>query len=134
MAGGKPAFSGDVRHADAAMHVLMKDFRRSSLLPRRQSSLGMARRLLEYAVALDEMRTEDEAELIEGKHRRSVAAAEKRKNTLRDLRHNQIIFEHCQAIVIHTAEAEILGDVIESLTRNRIMNIIESATCPAHWL
>ena len=134
MAGGKPAFSCHVRQADATLHVLMKDFRGSPLLPCRQSSLGMPRGFLEHAVALDEMRCEDETELIEGEHRRNVFAPEKRKDTLRDLRHNQILFEHGQAVVIYAAETKILGNVIQRLTRNRIMNIIEGATCPARWL
>jgi hypothetical protein len=37
---------------------------------------------------LDEMRSENETELIEGKHRGSVAPPKERKNALRDLGHN----------------------------------------------
>jgi hypothetical protein len=48
----------------------------------------MPRCFLEYTVLLDEMRSEDEIELIEGKHRGSIAPPKKGKNTLRDLRHN----------------------------------------------
>ncbi len=58
------------------------------------------------------MRSENETELIEGKHRGSVAPSQERKNALRDLGHNQIIFEHCQAIVTYAAKTEILGNVI----------------------
>jgi hypothetical protein len=58
------------------------------------------------------MRSEDETELIESQHRGSVAPPKERKNALRDLGHNEIIFEHCQAIVIYTAKTEILRDVI----------------------
>src|SRR6476660_8325964 len=39
MADGKSAFACNVRQPDPAMHVLMKKFRRSSLLPWRQTSL-----------------------------------------------------------------------------------------------
>ena len=39
VADGKSAFACNVRKPDPAMHVLMKKFRRSSLLPWRQSSL-----------------------------------------------------------------------------------------------
>ena len=39
VADGKSAFARNVRKPDAAMHVLMKKFRRSSLLPWRQTSL-----------------------------------------------------------------------------------------------
>jgi hypothetical protein len=38
VAGGKSAFACNVRKPDPAMHVLMKKFRRSYLLPRRQTS------------------------------------------------------------------------------------------------
>src|SRR5258705_7214817 len=38
MADGKSAFACNVRKAHPAMHILMKKFRRSSLLPRRQAS------------------------------------------------------------------------------------------------
>ena len=48
----------------------------------------MPRCFLEYTVLLDEMRSEDETELIEGKHRGSVAPPKERKNALRDLGHN----------------------------------------------
>ena len=34
----KSAFAGNVGKPDPAMHVLMKEFRRSALLPRRQTS------------------------------------------------------------------------------------------------
>ena len=61
---------------------------------------------------LDEMCSEDETELIEGKHRGSVAAPKEWKNALRDLGYNEIIFEHCQAIVIYMAKTEILRDLI----------------------
>jgi len=81
------------------MQVLTKNFRRSSLLPGRQSSSRMPPSFLEYTVPLDKMRSEDETELIEGKHGESVFPPKKRKDTLGDLRHNQIVFEHCQAIV-----------------------------------
>ena len=32
----------------------------------------------------------------------------------------QIVFEHCQAKVTHPAKTEVLGNVIYSLTRDRI--------------
>ena len=80
------------------------------------------------------MCSQDQAELIEGKHRRGVAPPKKRKDAFGDLRHNEIIFEHRQPIVIDPAKAEIFGYVIQSLTRDRIVNVIEGATCPAPWL
>ena len=80
------------------------------------------------------MRSEDETELIERQHRETVAPPKERKNALRDLGHNKIIFEHRQAIVTYPAKTQILRDVIQSLTRNRIMNVIEGTTCPAPWL
>jgi hypothetical protein len=58
------------------------------------------------------MRSEDEAQLIERKHRGSIAPPKKRKNALRDLGHNQIVFQHCEAIIIYPTETEILGNVI----------------------
>jgi hypothetical protein len=39
MADGKSAFARNIRKPDAAMYVFMKNFRRSSLLPWRQTSL-----------------------------------------------------------------------------------------------
>ena len=39
VADGKSAFASYIRKPDPAMHVLMKKFQRSSLLPRRQTSL-----------------------------------------------------------------------------------------------
>jgi hypothetical protein len=80
------------------------------------------------------MRPEDEIELIESKYRGSIAAPKERKNALRDLGHNQIVFEHCQTIVTYAAKTEILGNVIESLTRDRIVNVIEGTTRPTLWL
>jgi hypothetical protein len=116
------------------MHVLMKKFRCSSLLPRRQTSLGTPCCFLEYTVLLEKMRSEDEAELIESQNRETVAPLKERKDALGDLGHNQIVFEHCQAIVTHPAKTEILGNVIESLTRDRIVNVVEGTPCPAPWL
>ena len=112
VARGKSAFARNIREPNPAMHVLMKKFCRSSLLPRRKASVGMPRRFLEYTVSLDEMRSEDETELIEGKRGRSVAPPEERKNALRYLGHNEIVFEHCQTIVIYSAKTEILGNII----------------------
>jgi hypothetical protein len=80
------------------------------------------------------MCSQDEAELIESQHRGTVAPPKERKDAFGDLGHNQIIFEHCQAIVIYQAKTEILGDVSESLARDRIVNVIERAPCPASWL
>ena len=53
------------------------------------------------------MRSEDETELIESQYRKMVAPPKKRKNAPRNLGHNQIIFEHCQAIAVYTAKTEI---------------------------
>jgi hypothetical protein len=94
------------------MYVLTKQFRRSSLLPWRQTSLGTPRCFLEYTVPLEKMCSEDEAELIESQHRETVAPPKERKNAFGDLGHNQIVFEHCQAIVTSPAKTEILGNVI----------------------
>jgi hypothetical protein len=58
------------------------------------------------------MRSEDETELIECKHRGTVAPPKERKNAFGDLGHNQIVFEHCQTIVADATETEILGNVI----------------------
>src|SRR5258708_39974377 len=113
------------------MHVLMKKFRRPSLLPWRQTSLGTPCCFLEYTVPLEKMCSEDETELIERQHRETGAPPKERKNALGDLGHNQIVFEHCQAIVIHPAKAEILGNVIESAARDGIVNVIEGTTRPA---
>jgi hypothetical protein len=85
---------------------------------------------LEYTVPLDQVRTEDKTELIESKDRGSVAAPKKRKNALRNLCDNQIIFEHDKAIVTDTTTPEILRDVIKSLPRNGVVNVIEGTTCP----
>jgi hypothetical protein len=66
----------------------MKKFRSSPLLPWRQASFGMPCRFPEYAVLLDEMRAEDQTELIEGKHRESVFPPKERKDAFRDLGHD----------------------------------------------
>src|SRR5579862_6974058 len=116
------------------MHVLVKKFRRSPLLPWRQTSLGTPPCFLDYAIPLQKMRSEDEAELIESQHRETVAPPKERKDAFGDLGHNQIVFEHRQAIVTYPAETEILGNVIESFARDRIMNVIECTSCPAPWL
>jgi len=58
------------------------------------------------------MRSQDEAELMQGQHRENVAPPEEWKDALGDLGYNLIIFEHRQAIVTYTAQTEILGDVI----------------------
>jgi hypothetical protein len=89
---------------------------------------------LEFTVPLEKMCSEDEAELIESEHRETVAPPEERKDTFSDLGHNQIVFKHRQAIVTDPAKTEILGNVIESLTRDRIVNVIEGTPCPAPWL
>jgi hypothetical protein len=134
VADGKSAFARYVRKPDAAMHVLMKKFRRSPLPPWRQASLRTPSLFLEYTVLLEKMGSEDEAELIESQHRKTVLPPKERKHAFGDLGHNQIVFEHCQAIVTYPANTEVLGNVIESLARDRIVNVIEGTTCPAPWL
>ena len=83
---------------------------------------------------LDEMRSEDETELIESQHGETVAPPKERKDAFGDLGDNQIILEHCQPIVPYPAKTEILGNVIQSVARDRIVNVIEGTTCPAPWL
>src|SRR6266850_7614927 len=80
------------------------------------------------------MRSQDETELIKSQRRDTVALSKERKDTFGDLGHNQIVFEYRQAIVTYSAKTEILSNVIESLARNRIVNIIKGTTCPAPWL
>jgi hypothetical protein len=80
------------------------------------------------------MCSEDEAELIESQHRETVAPPKERKNAFGDLGHNQVVFEHCQAIVTYPAKTEIVGNVVYSFTRDRIVNVIEGTACPAPWL
>jgi hypothetical protein len=58
------------------------------------------------------MCSEHEAELIEGKHRETVAAPNERKNALGDLGHNQVVFEHGKAIVTYTTKTKVLGNII----------------------
>ncbi len=87
VADGKSAFACDLREPDAAMHVLMKKFRRSSLLPRRQTSLGTPCLFLEHTVPLEKMCSEDEAELIESQHRETVAPPNERQDAFGDLGH-----------------------------------------------
>ena len=67
---------------------------------------------MEYAVTLDEMRSEDETELIESQHGESLTPPKERKDAFGDLGHNEIVFEHCQAIVTYPAKTEILSNVI----------------------
>ena len=88
MADGKSAFACNVRKPDPGMHVLMKKFRRSSLLPWSQTSLRTPCCFLEYTVLLEKMCSEDEAELIQRQHRESVAPPKERKRAFRDLGHN----------------------------------------------
>jgi hypothetical protein len=89
---------------------------------------------LEYTVLLKKMCSEYEAELIESQYGGTVAPPDERKDAFGDLGHNQIVFEHRQAIVTHPAKTEILGNVIESLARDRIVNVIEGTTRPAAWM
>ena len=70
------------------MHVLMKKFGRSPLLPRRQTSAGRPRRFLEHTVPLDQMCPENKAELIEGQDGETVAPPKERKDAFGDLGHN----------------------------------------------
>jgi len=58
------------------------------------------------------MCSEHEAELIENQHRQTVAPPKERKDAFGDLGHNQIVFEHCQAILAYPAKTEILSNVI----------------------
>ena len=134
MADGESAFTRNFMEPDAAMHVFMKKLGGPSFLPWRQASVGTPRCFPEYTILLKKMRPQDEAELIESQHRESVAPPKERKDAFGDLGHNQIVFEHCQAIVTYPANPEILGNVIEYLSRDRIVNVIEGASCPAPWL
>jgi len=88
VADGKSAFTCNVRKPDPAVHVLMKKFRRSSLLPRCQTSLRTPACFLEYTVLLEKMCSEDEAELIESQHRKTVLPPKERKDAFGDLGHN----------------------------------------------
>jgi hypothetical protein len=85
---GKSAFARNVRKLDPGMHVLMKEFRRSSLLPWRQTALRMPCCSLLNTVLLEKMCPEDEAELIESQHREAVASPKEWKNAFRDPGHN----------------------------------------------
>lgn len=134
VADGESAFAGNLRNPDPATHVLMEKFRRSPLLPWRKTSLRTPACFLEHTVPLEKMCSEDKAELIESQQGQSVVAPQEWKDALGDLGHNQIVFEHCQPKVIYPAKTEILGDVIESLARNRIVNVVEGTTGPAPWL
>ena len=82
---------------------------------------------------MQKMGAEDEAELIESEHRETVAPPKERKDALGDLGHNQIVFEHREAIVTYSAKTEILGNVIgvpyvgQNSARNRthyLLNIL----------
>jgi hypothetical protein len=131
VADGESALSRNFGQPDSALQILVKKFRRASLLPGRKAAFGRPRRFLKYPVSMDDVRAEDEAELIEGQHRGSVAAAKERKDALGDLRQDQIVFEHCEPIIPHPAKPEIVGDVVEALTRNGVVDVVESAACPA---
>jgi hypothetical protein len=115
------------------MQVLMKNFARASFLPWRQPTLRGLSCFLDHSISLYQMRSEDEAKLIQGQQGGAVASPQERKNAFRDLGHNQIIFEHSETIVAHSTETGILGDVVEAVTRNGIVNIIEGTTRPAFW-
>jgi hypothetical protein len=65
----------------------MKKLRQASLLPKDQASLSSASCFLDNAVSLKKMGSQDEVELIQREHRRTVVAANERKNAFGDLGH-----------------------------------------------
>jgi len=94
------------------MHVFVKKLAGSSLLPWCKSPLGRPCCFLEYAVLLDKMRSQDKAELIQSQPRETVAPPKERKDAFGNLGYNQIVFEHCHAIVTDLAKTKIFNNVI----------------------
>jgi hypothetical protein len=58
------------------------------------------------------MRSKNQTELIERKRRCRVAPLKERKDALRNLGDNEIIFEDCQTVITHPPKTEIPGDVV----------------------
>lgn len=133
MADRQSTFACKLREPDAAVDVLMKKLRRSPHLPGCQASFSSASRFLNNPVSLKKMGSQDEAELIQREHRRTVAAAHEWKNTSGDLGNYQVVFEDSETIVVHSAESEIPRDVVEPITRDGVVKVIESTTRPAPW-
>ena len=111
----------------------MKKFRRPPHLPGCQASFPSPSCLLDHAVGLKKMCSQDEAELIQREDRRTVAAAHEWKNASSDLGNYQVVFEDGNTIVAHRPESEIPRNVVEPFTRNGVMKVVESTPRPAPW-
>ena len=83
---------------------------------------------------LQQVGAENQAELIERQHGKIISVAEEGKDAFRDLGDDRIIVEHCETIVAYAAGTQVLGNVIESVARDGIVDVIEPTARPAPWL
>jgi hypothetical protein len=88
VADGESAFAGNLRKANAAVHVLMEKLRGPSFLPWRQTSLRALCCFVEYTVPLKKMCSEDETELIESQNGGAVGPPKQWKDAFGDLGYN----------------------------------------------
>lgn len=69
----EPAFTSNLREPDTTIEVFVKKLSSPSLLPRRQTSVGTPSFFLNYAVLLQKMCAENQAQLIKSQNGRIVA-------------------------------------------------------------
>src|SRR5579859_2806039 len=87
MADRQIARAREIDEANAAVEVLAQQLRRSTLLPGRKTPIELGASPPRRAVAVQDVRGDDQLELVEGQGRwRPFDAPQERQNALRDLR------------------------------------------------
>src|SRR5690349_20469053 len=115
---------------DGAVEFLPDHLVRPSLLPGGQAAALRQAHSRKAAVSLQNMRAENEAELIECERGCPVARADKRKNVPSELGDDDVILANCELIRANGLSSVVSRDLVEARFRYVIVHVIEAGSDP----
>src|SRR4029453_9441711 len=114
--------------------MLAQQLCRTALLPRPQAADRDRGRFSQSSVLLEQMRAEDEIEVVQCQGVRPAWPSDMGKNALGQLAQNEIFFQHRHPVGLHRTDAEICRDVVQLLARHVKQYVVEGVSPPTTGL
>ena len=113
-----------------SIQVLAEKLGRAHLLPFCQAAAHLRAASPGRPVTLDEVRAENQLEMIESQVRGPTRVAKDRKNALRHLGQDEVIREHKQSEAADSPVSEAVGHIVDRGTSDLEVDVIETPRPP----
>src|SRR6266852_2208377 len=124
----KAALVRQLREPYSPVEMLTQQLCRTALLPRPQAADRDRGQCSPACVLLEQMRAEDEVEVVQRQRTKPVPSSDEGKNALRQLGENQVFFLERDSEGVHGSNSEIRRDVVQAPARHMKQHVVERAS------